>query len=51
MRVAACKAGLPFDVAFAEDDGFVNAWNVAAGEVEGHEYDWGRERWQLKRPR
>jgi hypothetical protein len=42
--------GLPFDVAFREDDGFVLAWVVAAGENEGGNFDWAGLRWrEMKR--
>jgi hypothetical protein len=46
MRVAACKAGLPFEVAFREDDGFVLAWVVAASENEGADFNWHNLTWR-----
>jgi hypothetical protein len=49
LRVAACKAGLPFEVAFREDDGFVFAWVVAAGENEGGEFDWNASAWRKRK--
>jgi hypothetical protein len=48
LRVAACKAGLPYDVAFREDDGFVLAWVVAAGENDGAQYNWDDLTWKGK---
>jgi hypothetical protein len=40
---------MPFSEAFASDDGLVQAWVVAAGEMEGHEYDWQELKWRDKR--
>jgi hypothetical protein len=45
MRVAACNAGLPFDVAFGAEDHFVIAWVIANGENDGGEFDFNAMRW------
>lgn len=37
-----------FDRALLDDDDFVNAWNVAAGEIDGGEYDWDALDWKRK---
>jgi hypothetical protein len=39
---------LPFDVAFDAPDHFVVAWVVAAGEMEGGEFDWHSMQWRKK---
>jgi hypothetical protein len=36
---------LPFDLAFAADDGFLRAWIVARGLNEGGEFDWRSMQW------
>jgi len=48
MRVAACNGHLPFDVAFAADDIFILAWNVAQGENQGEEFDWRSLSWMKR---
>ncbi len=45
MRVAACNAGLPFDVAFSAPDDFVLAWLIAHGENNGGKFDRRSNRW------
>jgi hypothetical protein len=49
MRVAAVGAGLPFDVSFAADDGFVVAWLVAKGENDGGAFNWDRMEWNERK--
>jgi hypothetical protein len=39
---------MPFDAAFAEDDGMVLAWIVAHGENGGGSFDWDSMRWRDK---
>jgi hypothetical protein len=36
---------MPFDAAFAADDGMVLAWIVAHGENGGGSFDWDTMRW------
>jgi hypothetical protein len=40
---------MPFDAAFASDDGFVLAWLIADGENKGSEFDWKTMRWLPRR--
>jgi hypothetical protein len=49
MRVAAVKAGLPFDVAFSADDSFVLAWLIADGENQGGEFSFSTMAWRERK--
>lgn len=40
---------MPFDVAFAADDGLVLAWLIANGENSGGEFDWKTMIWLPRR--
>lgn len=37
-----------FDPNVLEDDGFILAWTVAAGEMMGLEFDWSSFTWRKK---
>jgi hypothetical protein len=37
-----------FDRALLEDDDFICAWNVVAGELDGGEYDWRSLDWKRR---
>lgn len=37
-----------FDRAVLDDDDFVIAWSVAAGESDGHQYDWEIMDWKRR---
>lgn len=40
------KSGVPFDVAFSADPGFVLAWCIASGIIDGGRFNWGEMRWE-----